>query len=83
MGQSAAEQLIMGEGGIDRRLRDHAEGLIGATFTDMSLEEVEALVQEMQGNPQAFNGVIDWFYVLSDYLNFRRAVADSEGGADG
>ncbi len=36
-------------------------GLIGATFTDMPLEEIEALVQEMRGNPQAFNGVIHWF----------------------
>jgi len=81
MSETSAQQLIMGDNGVDQRLKDHAEGLIGATFTDMSLQEIETLVQEMQKDPQAFNGVIDWFYVLSDYLNFRRSVEESEGTA--
>ena len=82
MSQTSAEQLIMGEGGIDHRLRDHAETLIGATFTDMSLEELEELLRQMEEKPHTFNGVIDWLYVLNDYLNFRRSIEESEAGQE-
>jgi len=44
----------------------------------MSLEALDDVLSQMNLNPKDFNGVIDWYFVLSDYLNFRRSIEEQD-----
>lgn len=68
----------MAEDGIDSRLRNFAEVLISESFSGMSLEALEDVLSQMDLNAKDFNGVIDWYFVLSDYLNFRRSIEEQD-----
>ena len=76
MSNVLAHKLIMAEDGIDSRLRNFAEVLISESFSGMSLEALDDVLSQMDLNPKDFNGVIDWYFVLSDYLNFRRSIEE-------
>ena len=78
MNDTSAHKLIMAEDGIDSRLRDFTEALISEIFSEMSLESLDDVLSQMELNPKYFNGVIDWYFVLSDYLNFRRSIEEHD-----
>jgi len=78
MSDVSAHKLIMAEDGIDGRLRNFAEALISESFSGMSLEALDDVLSQMDLNPKDFNGVIDWYFVLSDYLNFRRSIEEQD-----
>ena len=78
MNDTSAHKLIMAEDGIDSRLRDFTEALISESFSEMSLESLDDVLSQMDLNPKDFNGVIDWYFVLSDYLNIRRSIEEQD-----
>ena len=78
MNDTSAHKLIMAEDGIGSRLRDYTEALISESFSEMSLESLDDVLSQMDLNPKDFNGVIDWYFVLSDYLNFRRSIEEHD-----
>ena len=78
MSNVSAHKLIMAEDGIDSQLRNIAEALISESFSDMSLENLDDVLSQMDLNPKDFNGVIDWYFVLRDYLNFRRSIEEHD-----